>query len=72
MHNKLIYSILMFLFLAGCSEDFLENPPKGQLTSGNFPRTSQDAILAPNAVYNTLREWRFHAGRGRSFLATSP
>ncbi len=62
MLRKSIYIFFMFLFLAGCSEDFLDNPPKGQLTTGNFPTTEQDAVLATNGIYNTLRIWNFHAG----------
>ncbi len=61
MRSKIFY-ILILIFFFGCTEDFLENPPKGQLTTGNFPTTREDAILATNGVYNTLRVWNFYAG----------
>lgn len=54
--------ILAFVFILGCTEDFLDNPPKGQLTTGSFPETEEDAVLAVNGVYNTLRIWQFNDG----------
>ena len=62
MIRKTFTIIVVFLFLMGCSEDFLDNPPKGQPTTGNFPTTANDAELAINGVYNTLRIWNLHAG----------
>src|SRR6056297_3733030 len=62
MIRKTFTIIVVFLFLMGCSEDFLNNPPKGQPTTGNFPTTANDAELAINGVYNTLRIWNLHAG----------
>jgi hypothetical protein len=62
MVRKISIILFTILFLTGCSEEFLNNPPKGQLTSGNFPTTEQDAVLAVNGAYNTLRIWNFHAG----------
>ncbi len=63
MHNKFYYIIALLIFvLFGCTEDFLENPPKGQLTTGSFPETEEDAVLAINGAYNTLRIWQFNDG----------
>lgn len=43
-------------------EDFLEKPPQGSLTQTNFPVSAEDALLATNAVYNTMRESNFNTG----------
>jgi hypothetical protein len=63
MKNIKIWSVLVlgFLLLA-CSDDFLEQPPRGALTVGSFPNTEADLILATNAVYNSLRTWHINTG----------
>lgn len=43
-------------------EEFLEKPPQGNLTQASFPTTASDALLATNAVYNTLRDPNFNTG----------
>lgn len=48
-------------FFSGC-EDFLEKNPVGQLTQETFPVTSEDALLATNACYSTLRVASYHSG----------
>ena len=45
----------------GCS-DFLEKTPQGNLTQGSFPVSAEDALLATNAAYNTLRDPNFNSG----------
>ncbi len=50
--------IIVALSLAGC--DFLSTEPKGELTTGSFFKTSDQAIAATNATYNMLREWQVH------------
>ena len=52
---------LGLLSLVAC-KDFLELPPQGQITQSNFPTSADDALLATNAVYNTLRFNEFHFG----------
>lgn len=42
--------------------DILEKPLQGELTAESFPTTDGDAMLATNAVYNTLRMNAFHQG----------
>lgn len=49
-------------FSIACNEDFLEKPPLGSLTEGTFPSTSNEAIVATNGIYNTLRIWEFNTG----------
>ncbi|CAN5149330.1 RagB/SusD family nutrient uptake outer membrane protein [soil metagenome] len=57
------FLILGFLITGtmGC-EDFLEKNPQGIPTQETFPTTREDAILATNAVYSTLRSWFYHSG----------
>lgn len=59
--NIILSIILILLFTTGC-EDFLDNPPRGYLTTGSFPTSKEDAELATNGVYNTMRIWNFHTG----------
>lgn len=63
---KIIKSYFLFLILGmtlifGC-EDFLESNPQGIPTQESFPTTEDDALLATNAVYSTLRSWFYHSG----------
>lgn len=64
MKNTL--SIIAFLsvlfFAASCSDDFLEQPPRSDLTVGSFPVTAEDALLATNAAYNITRAWQIATG----------
>jgi hypothetical protein len=53
--------LISLLILSSC-EDFLEKPPQGMLTQETFPTTANDAELAVNAVYNTLRIPNFNSG----------
>jgi starch-binding outer membrane protein, SusD/RagB family len=63
MNNiKLYFSVFILLFLASCSDSFLDQPPRAALTLGSFPNTSDDAIYATNAVYNNLRTWQINTG----------
>lgn len=60
--NTIIFScVLTALMLAGC-EDFLDKNLQGELTQSTFPVSEEDALLATNAVYTTLREWHYHSG----------
>lgn len=58
---KPIALILLFIGISGC-EDFLTKLPQGNLTQASFPKSAEDALLAVNAVYNTLRESNFNSG----------
>lgn len=59
---KIIIPFVLLILMSTSCEDFLNNPPQGYLTSGSFPETRKDAILATNGVYNTMLIWNFHAG----------
>lgn len=55
--------IIVFVFVCfSCGEDFLDRPPLAALTAGTFPSSPEDAVLATNGVYNTLRSWNFNTG----------
>jgi len=60
--RKVKYFLFLILTLASCDEDFLDKPPLGELTGGNFPATEEDAILAVNAIYSSLRMWQINTG----------
>lgn len=57
---------LLFLFcvflIPSCSDDFLDNPPQGYLTDGQFPTSQEDALRAVNAMYSDLRVWALYYG----------
>lgn len=53
--------VFMMLMALSCS-DFLEKPLQGELTQESFPKTPGDALLAVNAVYNTMRASSFNQG----------
>lgn len=50
---------LSALGISAC-DDFLATEPKGELTTGNFFRTSEQAVQATNATYSMLRIWGVH------------
>jgi tetratricopeptide (TPR) repeat protein len=57
----LLTTVAVLSFSTSC-EDFLDKPPQGNLTQAAFPKTAADALLATNAVYNTLRDPNFNTG----------
>lgn len=65
------YSILtlaaMVLFLAACSEEFLETVPYGQPTSDQFWRNADDAVAAANALYEPLDDEDFYGHTEQTF-----
>lgn len=59
---KIIISFLCVVAIAsGCSEDFLERKPKGQLTFDTFFENQDHAIWATNAIYQQFRSWEMSA-----------
>ncbi len=60
--HKTIPILITVFFIAVSCEDFLNRPPQGELTQSSFPVSAQDAFLATNAVYNTMRISSFHQG----------
>lgn len=56
--KKLVYSSLVICFLISfgisCTDNFLAEDPKGQLTQQNFYQSEQDAVAAVNGAYNQL------------------
>jgi len=58
---SLIPIILSVILFSGC-KDFLDVKPQGLITQEAFPTTPEDALLATNGVYATLRSWHYHSG----------
>lgn len=59
------YRIILFIVaisLISCSEDFLDRNLKGELELVNFMKTKNDVILATDACYNGMRDWRYWGG----------
>ncbi|MEL7531670.1 MAG: RagB/SusD family nutrient uptake outer membrane protein [Bacteroidota bacterium] len=54
--------LTLFMSFAGCQDDFLEIGLFAELEETNFMQSESDARLATNAIYNVLREWRYHGG----------
>lgn len=54
--KKIIYSLLLIFVFAGCSKDFLEVSPIGQLSSDNFLKTDNDVKMATMGVYNKIQQ----------------
>ena len=57
----IVFTILIIGSLSSC-EDFLDQPPRGELVVGTFPVSESDALLATNACYNSLRAWHINTG----------
>ena len=57
------YTLIAFsvLFMVGCSSDFLDRKPRGQLTYDTFFENEDHALQAVNAIYNIYRSWEFTA-----------
>lgn len=56
--KKILYSLsilLIVLAFAGCSKDFLEVEPVGQLSSDNFLKNDNEVKLATMGVYNKIQ-----------------
>lgn len=60
--NQYITILFLFTIAMSCSEDFIDRGLLGDVEASNFMQTENDAILATNACYNALRDWRFHGG----------
>ncbi|HUR29843.1 MAG TPA: RagB/SusD family nutrient uptake outer membrane protein [Saprospiraceae bacterium] len=59
---KITASFLLIMIIgAGCSDEFLERSPKGQLTFDTYFETPDHAVWATNAVYQNFRSWGMSA-----------
>ncbi|MFZ4542911.1 MAG: RagB/SusD family nutrient uptake outer membrane protein [Saprospiraceae bacterium] len=56
-----VSSLLFLLTFIGCTKEFLDRKPLGQLTSDTFFSTSAQAVESVNAIYQQLRVWETHA-----------
>ncbi|MBK9982733.1 MAG: RagB/SusD family nutrient uptake outer membrane protein [Saprospiraceae bacterium] len=57
----ILSGLFIFIFITGCSNEFLDRKPKGQLTFDTFFETQDHAIWATNAVYQNFRSWQMCA-----------
>ncbi|HUR32018.1 MAG TPA: RagB/SusD family nutrient uptake outer membrane protein [Saprospiraceae bacterium] len=57
----IISLIVVIIIASGCSEEFLDRKPKGQLTFDTFFENKDHAILATNAIYQQFRSWEMSA-----------
>lgn len=62
MNKRNIALFLCIGFVAFSCKDFLQVNPQNELTQEAFPKNEQDALLATNAVYSTLRTWHYNSG----------
>ncbi len=63
MKTKIVVILaIVILTLPSCFENFLDPEPQGVITEEVFLTTKEDAILATNAIYASLREWNYHCG----------
>jgi len=60
--KKFIPIFVLWFLLSSCSEEFLDRPPNSAITGGNFPATEEDALLAINGAYSSLRIWQIYSG----------
>jgi starch-binding outer membrane protein, SusD/RagB family len=63
--KKPIHYLLLLIFLAACSDTFTELTPLGNVTTGNFCSTTEDAIAAANGLY---QHWDDDNLFGRGFM----
>ena len=57
----ILFALVLFMVTPGCKK-FLQKDPQGILTTDQFPTSASDALLATNAVYESLRGWYYHSG----------
>lgn len=57
----IISGLLVIVIGTGCSDEFLDRKPKGQLTFDTYFETPDHAIWATNAVYQNFRSWEMCA-----------
>jgi hypothetical protein len=57
----ILFALVLFLVTPGCKK-FLEKDPQGILTTNQFPTSASDALLATNAMYESIRDWYYNSG----------
>ena len=58
----IIFFSILLLPLTSCKEDFLDIGLFAEVEETDFLINENDAILATNAIYNVLRDWRYFGG----------
>lgn len=54
MRKSLVYILMVVAFLTACSDSFLDEDPKGQLTSDGFFKSAEDLELGLVAMYSKV------------------
>jgi hypothetical protein len=67
MKNKLYFLILSLFFFGACSEDFTDLTPQGNITTGNYWQSEEDAVTAANGLYQHWDDDHLF-GRGLMYL----
>lgn len=62
LHWLKYLTVFTILFSSTGCEDFLQKNPQGESTQETFPITREDALIATNAVYATIRDWVYNSG----------
>ncbi len=57
--RKVIQTMLMGLFVTGCSSDFLEQQKLGEETSDVFFNSQEKAVASLTAAYSDVKDYRF-------------
>jgi hypothetical protein len=65
MKNKLYFLILSLFVFGACSEDFTDLTPQGNITTGNYWQSEEDAVTAANGLY---QHWDSDDLFGRGFM----
>ncbi len=60
--RKVIQTMLMGLFVTGCSSDFLEQQKLGEETSDVFFNSQEKAVASLTAAYSDVKDYRFGWG----------
>lgn len=53
--NTKFLPVILLMAVSGCSKNFLEVEPQGQISVAKFWKTTDDATAAVNAIYGNLR-----------------
>lgn len=63
MKTKIVIILAIVIFtMPSCFESFLDPDPQGLISEEVFLTTKDDAILATNAIYSSLRIWNYNCG----------
>lgn len=62
IYIRFLLIAILLLCSVSCKEEFLDIGLFAEIEETNFMKSEADALLATNAIYNILRDWRYHGG----------